>query len=99
MTTNTEREELAKLISSRHTMAAVDALLAAGYRKPRTITTVEELDALPNGSVVLDRNGLSLHKNMFSQWDASNGTRNVQPDELEADAFPATVLHTPEPTR
>lgn len=31
-----------------------DALLAAGYRKPRTITTAEELDALPEGSAVLD---------------------------------------------
>lgn len=51
--TNTQRDELARLISSRHTMGAVDAILAAGYRKPRTITTVEELDALPVGSVVL----------------------------------------------
>jgi len=33
--------------------AAADAILAAGYTKPRTITTVEELDALPEGSVVL----------------------------------------------
>lgn len=31
-----------------------DAILAAGYRKPRTVTTAEELDALPVGSVVLD---------------------------------------------
>lgn len=31
-----------------------DVILAAGYRKPRTVTTVEELDALPVGSVVLD---------------------------------------------
>lgn len=34
---NNEREELAKLISSRHTMAAVDAILAAGYTKPRIV--------------------------------------------------------------
>lgn len=29
-----------------------DAILAAGYRKPRTITTLEELDALEVGAVV-----------------------------------------------
>ncbi len=31
------------------------AVLDAGYVKPRTITTVEELDGLAVGSVVLDR--------------------------------------------
>lgn len=30
-----------------------DAILAAGYRKPRTIATTEELDALPVGAVLL----------------------------------------------
>jgi len=34
-----------------------DAILAAGYSKPRTITTAEELDALPDGSAILDRHG------------------------------------------
>ncbi|MGY2747237.1 hypothetical protein [Arthrobacter sp. UYCu723] len=34
-----------------------DALLAAGYRKPRTISSVEELDALPAKSAILDREG------------------------------------------
>ncbi|MFJ4286624.1 hypothetical protein ACIPY0_13380 [Paenarthrobacter nicotinovorans] len=34
---------------------AVDVLLAAGYRKPRTITTTEELDALPLGAVIILR--------------------------------------------
>jgi len=29
-----------------------DAILAAGYRRPRTVTTVEELDALPISAVV-----------------------------------------------
>jgi hypothetical protein len=31
-----------------------DAILAAGYSKPRTITTLEELDALGLGATVLD---------------------------------------------
>jgi len=34
-----------------------DHLIAAGYRKPRTITTVEELDALPEASVITDKSG------------------------------------------
>lgn len=32
--------------------AAADAVLAAGYRKPRTVTTVEELDALVGGTII-----------------------------------------------
>ena len=30
-----------------------DAILADGYRKPQQVTTIEELEALPPGSVVL----------------------------------------------
>lgn len=77
--------------------AALAAADAVDPCKPRTITTVEELDALPEGSVVLDRNGLSLHKmGPLGMWNASNHTWDVQRDELEADAFPATVLYAPE---
>lgn len=34
---------------------SADAVLAAGYVKPRQVTTVEELDALPVGKVVILR--------------------------------------------
>ena len=51
---NTERHELGRLILGRTVTTAVEAILAAGYRKPRTITTVEELDALPYESVIVD---------------------------------------------
>lgn len=34
-----------------------DAILAAGYRKPRTITTVEELDRLGRGSTIVEPGG------------------------------------------
>ena len=67
-----------------------------GYRKPRTITTAEELDALPAGSVVLDPAGLSLHKNAFTGWCASNGTKSIPLDMLQHEALPATVLNEPE---
>lgn len=72
-----------------------DGLLAAGYAKPRTITTVAEMMALPNDSIVRDRNGLALHRGILGNWHASNGIRDVQPDEMETDAFPATVLFEP----
>ncbi len=36
---------------------AATAIFAAGYRKPRVVTTVEELDALPAKSAILDRDG------------------------------------------
>lgn len=74
-----------------------DAILAAGYRKTRTISTVEELDALPVGSVVLDGSGLSLHRNEFTGWGASNGTKNISNEMFrqEMEVFPITVLHEP----
>lgn len=75
-----------------------DALLAAGYRKPQHVTTIEELDALPIGSVILDPAGLSLHKNEFTGWRASNGAKNIPAGLLELEALPATVLYEPEAT-
>ena len=75
-----------------------DAILAAGYRKPRIVTTLAELEALPFGSVILDPAGLSLHKNEFSGWRASNGAKEISAEMLEHEALPATVLYEPEPT-
>lgn len=71
------------------------ALEELGYRKHRTVTTVEELDALPVGSVILDPKGLSLHKNAFTGWYASNGAKNITAEVLALEALPATVLHEP----
>ena len=75
--------------------AAADAVLAANYRKPRTVTTVEELDALPVGSVILgkwlaqkwaDPDGEMWHiagKGMY--WDLEQMVQRV--------CLHATVLH------
>ena len=41
-----ERDELFQLMLGRTTTKAVERILAAGYRKPRQVTTVEELKAL-----------------------------------------------------
>lgn len=70
-----------------------------GDAKPRTIKTAEELDALPNGSVILDSVGLSLHKNEFAGWRASNGAKQISAEMLAREALPATVLYEPEPTK
>lgn len=94
-----EHDELFQLMLGRTTTKAVERILAAGYRKPRTITTVEELDALPFGSVILDPTGLSLHKNEFTGWRASNGAKGISPEMLAQEALPATVLHETEATK
>jgi|GEM_PF-5122638 len=64
---STERDELAEVLgealekcpgidtSWHQDCAMAEHILAAGYRKPRTVTTAEELDALPLGSVVILR--------------------------------------------
>lgn len=44
-------QQTPKYLAAYHQMAG--AILAAGYRRPRIITTAEERDALPDGSVVL----------------------------------------------
>lgn len=76
------------------------AIAALGAATPylaarRTVTTVGELEELPFGSVILDPAGLSLHKNEFTGWIASNGARNIDAEMLEREALPATVLHEP----
>jgi hypothetical protein len=82
---------------SEHAGEYADAILAAGYRKPRQVTTAEELDALklPCGSIVLDAAG------DYGAMDARGNWRNWTqhtwdgPDELAAVwfEFPVTVLH------
>jgi hypothetical protein len=46
------RDELTTLILGKTAPRAADAILAAGYRKPRTITTPEDLDTLPIRSII-----------------------------------------------
>jgi hypothetical protein len=70
--------------------------------KPRTITTPEELDALPVGSVVLNR-GRSWQRYEprtvgnyeYNIWQCPDGgfVRDIETGSL---ILPATVLHEPE---
>ena len=100
------RDELAKVIEQAYDlnegMATFEllahAILAAGYVKPRTITTVEELDALPAGSV-LNTDAGAWEKvdpddaDDITFWlQAGNRRWNLSRDIT----LPATVLYEPE---
>lgn len=70
--------------------AAADKILAAGYRKPQQVTTVEELKALPNGSVIRDKfNDVSERR--YGYW-CGYETAPLS-DQLVKKYLPATVLH------
>ena len=102
-----ERDELADIleaIDGSDYMDLADAILAAGYRKPRTITTAKELDALPVGSVVRtsgDEDQFDPRvatKAAFwhneSEWFVADDSEwCLSSDEL--DDLPATVLYEP----
>ena len=108
--TNTQRDELAVFLVN-HDIAVgnfvsrpkaydgrADAILAAGYRKPRTITTVEELDALPDGTIILSEVGGCWEAGEWRghgmNWWKEPGRREIA--HSEDLALPATVLYTPE---
>jgi len=69
--------------------SVTERILAAGWRPPaRKIETVEELDALPEGSIVRDSWGITLTKD-YESWYR---TLADDPDEVE---LPAIVLWEP----
>lgn len=77
-----------------------DAIIASGYRKPRTITTAEELDALAVGSVVLTATSRPEHPLVASQkyfnggdpiWHRGGRLGGTHGDYI----LPATVLFEP----
>jgi len=71
--------------------------IAAGYSKPRTIETVEELDALPDGAIILEPHGTPTRA--VKRQDGKNWWIDG-PDAMSASALiplPATVLYEPAP--
>jgi hypothetical protein len=104
-----ERDELADLIESGyavsdtdcpydHAPEIADAILAAGYRKPRTITTTEELDQLPGESVVRDNSGMVyeldyVFNDPTDRWWIETGHTERRP--FSVIDLPATVLYEP----
>jgi len=96
-----DHDELFQLMLGRTTTKAVERILAAGYRRPRTITTVEELDALEDPETVL----VDFKHNAY-QWgiglDGSEGWQSTRdPNPITSNHLwrfaPITVLHEPEP--
>ncbi|ORL40184.1 hypothetical protein A6F59_16755 [Prescottella equi] len=108
------RDELANLIDdaaewatsqgricSPHEVA--DAILAAGYSRPRVVETIEDAAALPDGSVILHE-GMAYqassyvseaHPDGYICWECHESWRG----ELgHADILPATVIHLPKET-
>lgn len=83
---------------------AADFLVRGGVRPPaRVITTVEERDALPDGTVILDANE-EFHR--LNPYGMDFGPRTWFPAWLTGNAYaqdfgqvpelPAVVVHTPE---
>lgn len=83
--------------SPSHAGHIADAVLAAGYRRPRTITTTEELDALLFEAVILDSYGTAYvclkHAPTENQWDCPALTNENMPSWAIVDHGPFTVLH------
>jgi len=76
-----------------------DGLIAKGYAKPRTITTAEELDALPDGCVILDRGCVAWQKRDAGNdplWHAARNRTLRRDTGALAERLPATVLYEPE---
>jgi hypothetical protein len=98
---STERDELADILLSdalrnsdaygrEYALAEADVILAAGYRKPRTVTTVAELDALPAGSVIRESLLVCI------KWGSGSwGTFSGDSYDSSRIDLPVTVLYTP----
>lgn len=88
--------------TTRDHMAA-KSLWSKGYRKPRTITTVEELDALPVGSILRligedmpDDSAIKVRHELYDEsiehcWEISGSTENFTNAQMLDDA-PDTVI-------
>ena len=100
-----ERTELAEIISEHYHAAnprptildghIAETILAAGYRKPRTVATAAELDALRTGSVVLTTKrtpGFPWRKGPAG-WRSGLADPAVTDAELIEHYGPVTVLH------
>lgn len=92
-------QQTPKYLAAYHHMAA--AILAAGYSKPRQVSTVEELDALPVGSVVLHNGRAFQHYpahpapfDEYQKWKCGDGGF-VRSTKDGRSILPATVLHEP----
>jgi len=71
----------------------------AGYEaasRPREVSTVDQLDALPVGSAVLSEYGAVWERESDGLWIETGQTWRLKPTGI---ALPARVLHNPEEDR
>lgn len=101
-----DRDALAKFTSEHFDLPAhygvefADALLASGWQpaSPRTVTTVEALDALPVGSVIRmneDRGGGYVYEKFSTGWGRAFGGRMPVGSTILSGYGPASVLYVP----
>lgn len=109
MTDNTERDELAQLVSAvtdkeeygpvvmlgsgdvavfECDVRVADAVLAAGFRRPRTIGTAKELDTLHDATVILPIGFSEPTQKLGDYWYFAGGPSTEPP-------LPAIVLWEP----
>ena len=104
MSDTTPRDQLAQIIYDTlnrkygdFTMPddAADAIIRAGWRPPaRTVTTVEQLDALPVGSIVV-RSASGTIACRYDKWNAV-ALGVGAPFDWTVLALPLTVIYEPE---
>ena len=101
MASDEQREELARIIHNiaqpdwdEDAFKAAEAILRAGWRKPRTVETVEELDALPEKSIILDRVGYAWQK-LEGYWVSWLDPGETSKWLANGGYLPALVLWTP----
>jgi len=78
-------------ISATGANIVADALVTAGYTKPRTVTSVAELWKLQIGTVIRERHGQILEY-QHPHWAETGLNFDHQP---HVDWLPATILFTP----
>ncbi|WP_424807461.1 hypothetical protein [Rhodococcus sp. 27YEA15] len=77
-------------------LESVEAIVESmGLRKPRTVETIAELEALPERSVVQNKHGYPGEISPVSGRSVIFWAGNECEDELTEVALPATVLFTP----
>ena len=69
--------------------------LAEEHFKPRTITTVEELDALAENTVIRDAEPATMQLMDGRWWSVGSGN----PWDADMLDLPATVIYTPEESK
>jgi hypothetical protein len=82
------------LVLGKTATRAADAILAAGYSKARTIDTVEELEALPAGTIVMDAEPDALLRTDTGSWRSLMDPDYTFPSRSLI--LPAKVVHEPE---